>query len=141
MSDRKFGDTRHGVWLGELINNCLRELPGGRSSVDMNLLIHMCKDEPKNAQVSMQILAHDLQEKLGDDKVSQATEIGQTFRLLLGSLCAAYCVSREVYDGVPPELEQIIKWNPLIIECANFVSRDQKAIKTPAAYPGKPKKS
>lgn len=127
----RFGDTSAGVWLLEVLQDCLRELPGNRSVVDMNLLIQKVRAEPKNAQVAMQLIAQELRSGLGDQPVSQAKGLDQTHRLLLGSLCSAYFLYRHVDDGhpldrPPPELEQILRWHPIIMDCLNFVSSDQR---------------
>lgn len=125
MDPRNFGDTPAAAWLAEIIKNVLRELPGGKSGVDMNLLINMCKGEPKHAQMAMQMLAYALKKDLGARPVSTATGLAQTHRLLLGSIFLAYCVSRDMINPIPPELEFILKWHPIVMQCAEFVSADQ----------------
>jgi hypothetical protein len=128
MDDMTFGDTAAAAWGAQLINNALRELPGGRSQVEMNLLIEMCRAEPKNAQMTLQLLADALKTQLDGAPVSQASGTGQTLRLLIGSTFLAYSVSREMTDQVPPELEFIVGRYPIIMQCADFVVGDQERL-------------
>ena len=128
MEGMTFGDTAAAAWGAELINNVLRELPGGRSKVEMNLLIGMCRAEPKNAQITIQLLADALKKQLDGAPVSQAAGTGQTLRLLIGSTFLAYCVSRGMTTQVPPELEFIVGRYPIIMQCADFVSADQERL-------------
>lgn len=111
----------------EIWQDCLLELPRKRSAVDMNLLIQKVRAEPENAQVAMQVLAQELKRGVGDRPVSEAIGLDQTHRLLLGSLYSAYCVYRHVDDGhplnrKPPELEQILRWHPIIDECLDSLT-------------------
>lgn len=121
-----FGDTSAGVWLMEMVNNCLREKKRGRSGVDIILMIHMCKEEPKNAQIAMQLLVHELKKQLEGKGVAEAEGDAQTTRLLIGSLLIAYSVSRGFPDLSPPELEPIMRMHPVIIECADYVAADNQ---------------
>jgi len=121
-----FGDTAAGVWLGEVINNCFRETGEDSAQVDMNLLMHLCKREPKNAQVAMQVLAQELRTELKGRPVSEASGMGLTHRLLVGCIYSAYCLAREVVGRVPLELEMIVKFNPEILECAVFVANSNE---------------
>lgn len=122
--DKTFGDTPAAAWYGDVLNNALRELPRGRSSVDMPLLVAMCKAEPKCAQITLQLLAAELKTQLHGMPVSDAAAEAQTTRLLIGAIFLAYCVSRDAVAELPEELAFIIRLNPLILECANFVSAD-----------------
>jgi hypothetical protein len=119
-----FGDTAAGVWLGEVYNNCLRETGTNNAQIDMNLLMHMCRNEPKNAQVAMQILAQELRAELKGRPISEASGIGKTWRLLLGCICMGYSVSQGAIDSFPPELETIMKYHPEIIQCMEFVAHE-----------------
>ena len=116
-----FNESDAGVWLTQVINNCLRETGTNQSQIDMNLLVNMCRSEPKSAQVGMQFLAQELRKNLNGRPVSGAAGFGQTWRLMLGCILASYCVSWGHTDRFPPELEQILAFNPEIIGCFNFV--------------------
>ncbi len=125
-----FGDHASGAWMAEVYEKCLRETSVGQSQVDLNLLAHMCKKEPKNAQVAMQLLAHELRTNLSGKPVSEASEFGQTCRLLIGSIYIAYSMSYGSMDGrVPDELQAIVRLYPEILRCFEFVlSANRKSI-------------
>ncbi len=89
-------------------------------------MIHMCKEEPKNAQIAIQLLAHELEKQLEEKGVAEAEGDAQTYRLLLGCLLMAYSVYRGFPDLVPPELEPTMRMHPVIMECADFVAADNQ---------------
>ena len=124
--DQRFGDTSVGAFIGEVINNCLRE-GDDRLTVDMNLLVSMCRAEPKGAQVAMQVFAADLMRDLDGASVAQAAGNAMNLRLITAALFIAYCASREHVDAVPPELAFAVSRYPVILECAAYVSADQLA--------------
>jgi len=122
----KFGETSEGAWLGDVINNCLKEV-GDRLAVDMNLLIKMCQSEPKNAQIAMQVLAKDLREYENSD-FSKLPLNKNWLPLLIGSIFQAYCVYRYIQDNhpldhYPSELSQILERNPVILKSADYVAK------------------
>ncbi len=122
-----FSDTPAGVWLSETINYCLGQLPDGRGTLDLKLLIQMIKGEPLNAQTAMWIFASELKTNLGGKPVSEATGMDVTWRLLLGSIYLAYSISQHITDRVPPDLEDLVESNPIISECATFVAKEMSA--------------
>lgn len=116
-----FGDSVAGVWLSEAMNKCVRDSASGRAVVDMNLLTHLCRLGPKSAQVAMQILARELRDALHGSPVAEARGIAVDWRLLLGSIYAAYCLSRECVDGIPPEIQFIVRMYPEVMDSFIFV--------------------
>jgi hypothetical protein len=100
MNTRIFADTAAGAWGAQLIDKAIRDIPGGRSVVDMNMVIGMCEADPKSAQVVMQLLSQELKNMLEGSPVSEAP-VGPAryFRLMLGSVFMGYCVSRGFTDG------------------------------------------
>ncbi|MGH3115795.1 MAG: hypothetical protein ACRDQ2_01500 [Gaiellales bacterium] len=129
----KIADTSLGGFMGDVLNNCLRELPGGKLGVDMNLLIQMCKAEPKSAQAMMQLLAGELAEKLDGRPVAEASGIAMSHRLVVGALFAAYNLSRGFTTEMAPELRTVVELNPLVLECAEFVLGDEAALRVGTA--------
>ena len=136
-----FDQSAGGVWLIQVMNNCLREVGHHQSQIDMNLLINMCRSEPKSAQIAMQILAQELRKELRGRPVKEATGMAQTWRLMNGSIFIAYGVAQGRTDRVPPELELTVKHNPEILDCFNFVMEDNRdAIEQLEADLDKPRK-
>lgn len=129
MDPLKLGDTPDGVWLMEVMNDCLRDLPNNRTGVDMNLLVNKCRAEPKLAQFAMQMLAEEMKRMLGGRSVKDPPEEAVVSRLVLGSLFQGYCVARNIDAGLPigefpAELKHIVQRYPLIVECSNVLSED-----------------
>ena len=120
---RRLGDTTHGAFLAELINNCVRDVPGGLV-VDMNLLVQMCRAEPKSAQVALQWAATELTNLLDGHAVSAAAGDAQSMRLLTGSIYLAYCASRGCTD-TPPEIDFILARYPVILASTDYVIANQ----------------
>jgi hypothetical protein len=119
------GETPEFVWLQEVSNEVLRDV-GDRTSADMNLLIHMCRGEPKSAQFALQWLAQELNSMLNGRSVDAAEgSLEKTLAFQLGAIGIAYAVSQTPPGEdptVPPELETLIRWHPLIVECMNRLS-------------------
>ena len=119
------GETPEFVWLQEVSNEVLRDV-GDRISADMNLLIHMCRSEPKSAQFALQWIAQELKSMLGDRSVDAAQgALEKTLAFQLGAIGMAYAVSQTppgAEPTIPPELERLIQWHPLILECMNRLS-------------------
>jgi hypothetical protein len=129
----EFGDSREAVWLMEVLETCVQELSEEQWNVDMHQLVQKCLDEPRNAQIAMQYLAQDLKIKLGGRSVENTPKQAISYRLLLGWIYLAYATSRDIAEGrsepsegIPQELEQIVRWNPEIIHCANYVSSEME---------------
>lgn len=119
-----FGDSANGAWLAEVYDKCLRETRVGKSQVDVTLLAHMCKKEPKSAQVAMQLMAVELRNHLQGKPVAEATDIGQTHRLLIGSIYIAYSMTYGPINGqLPDELRAIGTIYPEIEQSVEFVLR------------------
>ena len=119
-------ESRYRIWILEFMQNCLRELPGSKSAVDMNLAMSMCHAEPQCAQVAMQALADRLERLLDGKDVSEATGKAETYRLLLVSLLIAYELFRGIVDGIPLEIKRIVEKHPVILDCEQFVINDQQ---------------
>jgi hypothetical protein len=124
MADR-LGDHIYGVWIAEVVNDCVVE-NDERLAVDMNLLVaKLCgPNEFKAAQVYIQFLASDLEAYLNGRPVTEASGGQENNRLLLGCLAMAYCVAQQTLDHYPVELQAIVDRYPVIEECVQFVSAD-----------------
>ncbi|MBI5651336.1 MAG: FRG domain-containing protein [Chloroflexi bacterium] len=88
--ETRFSDTPAGIWLSEIINNCLTDLPDEGSSVDFKLLSQMVEGEPRYALLAIEILANELSLNLRGMAVSEATGLDKTWRHLLGLIFIAY---------------------------------------------------
>jgi hypothetical protein len=117
-----FGETPEGIWFKDMYQNCLQELPGGRQSVDINLMVEMCKNDPRCALIGVQMLVHLLLQALGGKPIAEAPDEAAMWRLLLGTLPMAYSISRGEVEHVPPELAKLFEMHPVIPECVSFVA-------------------
>jgi|GEM_PF-3557324 len=122
-----FFDSAEGKWFRKLLETGLVERPDRPLSINASVVAQMCSAEPKSAQVAMQLLAQQLNEKLKGKPVAEAEEIAGNQRLVLGSLFHAYCAVRHVEGNiplgtVPQEIQFIIEQYPIVLECARFVS-------------------
>jgi len=124
MVRRTLGDTAYGVFIAELVNNCVRDVPSGLA-IDMNLLMQMCRAEPKSAQVALQWFAQDLTKLLGGQPVEAASGDVQNVRLLVASIYLGYCGARE-HVVTPPEIEWIVEAYPVVLAAVDFVLADQQ---------------
>jgi hypothetical protein len=113
----KLGEAVEHAWMLEFLERCFPE-QGDRVAADCNTACAMCQAEPKAAQFAMQYLAQEIRGgKLSGPRLSFV-------RFALGILFTAYGAvamneQRTDADGLPPELRQILDWNPEIVECAN----------------------
>ena len=122
-----FFDSAEGKWFRKLLETSLVERPDRPISINATVVTQMCGADPKSAQVAMQLLAQQLNEKLKGKPVSEAEDVAGNQRLVLGTLFHAYCTVRHVegnipFGTVPQEIQFIIEQYPIILDCARFVS-------------------
>ncbi len=122
-----FFDSAEGKWFRKLLETSMVERPGKPISINATAVAQMCSADPKSAQVAMQLLAQQLNEKLKGQPVSDAEDVAGDQRLVLGTLFLAYCAVRHVEGNVslgaiPKELQFIIDQYPIIMECMQFVT-------------------
>jgi hypothetical protein len=112
-----FGETQYGVWLGEVLNHCIRQ-DGAKVAVQMNLLYQKVKSEPECAQMAVQLLAQEIEANPAKLVV---------WRMALGSITLAYNMYRhntfgDPIDQYPPELADFIQRHPVVVECVMYAS-------------------
>ena len=117
------GETPEHAWLVELLNRAFPET-GRRVSADFQLIMTMCKAEPKAAQYGMQFLAQEVRKLRNKNKDPASHEKLSFTSFALGALFTAYsglAVAAGIItesDLYPPELEMIVRTYPEVLECA-----------------------
>lgn len=122
----RLGDTSEGLWLSDVFNNCLK-ISNNKWVVDMNLLVSMCRSEPKCALVAIQVLAYDLEERDTDENFSNIPEDLSFIPLLVGSIAMAYIAANHLLtnqpiDQCPEEMVLTIHDHPVIEKCIKYVT-------------------
>lgn len=115
------GNAPEFKWLQEVWTRCLIDA-GGRLQMDFNLLLAMCRDEPKSAQFAMQFLAREADRLLQGKAAVDAPE-GEpaTVVFVLGCVFTGYCAARmpdPEHPTMPAEIIPILRMYPIIEECA-----------------------
>jgi hypothetical protein len=95
---------------------------GEKVNADVQLIMSMCKAEPKSAQFAMQNLAQTVRNDTQNADDPEAAARLPVARFMLGALFTCYCglalAEQRVPRGqYPPELAQIMQWYPEIEEC------------------------
>jgi hypothetical protein len=125
----KLGETPEGIWIAEVLQNCVIEKQEGYQSIDLNLLIQMCKNEPKSALVALQIFSDNMMKLLNGKSVEEADGFAINLRLLIGSIAMGYMISQDRSDGTAPEeLALVATRYPIIKDCLSYVLSFNKDI-------------
>lgn len=122
----KLGDSPAGVWLMEVMHDCVHELLDGTPSVDMNLLAKKCRGAPENVPLVLAVLAEDLNKRLDGGDLFKATGITGFWRLMVGAIFLAYCASRGIFQrAISKELDSVVMSNLVIMECVDFLEQEK----------------
>lgn len=123
MYNGTLGETPEHSWLLELLNRAFPET-GRKVSADLQLIVAMCKAEPKAAQIGMQFLAEDVRRLRNEENTPASREKLSFVSFALGALFTAYSglalaegrIAES--DKYPPELDWTVRTYPEVLECA-----------------------
>jgi hypothetical protein len=119
------GNAPEYKWLKEVWNRCLNDT-GDHVQMDLNLLVSMCRDEPRSAQFALQLHAQDVLQWLGGAAAKDAPSgAPATYVFVLGCLFTAYCAAHmpdPEHPSIPPEIIPILERYPIIMECVETLN-------------------
>jgi hypothetical protein len=125
MPQSTLGQTPEYAWLMELMQRGFPET-GHRINADVQVIMSMCKAEPKSAQFAIQHLAQDVREARRQPKDPDAAERLPIAEFMLGALFLGYCAlamaeGRVPENRYPPELAFSMQLYPEIQQCADAI--------------------
>ena len=123
MPGSTLGRTPEFAWMMELMQRGFPEI-GDKIGADMQIVMSMCKAEPKSAQFTMQSFAEDVRRDSRNPLDPDAAARLPVARFMLGALFLGYCAlavaeQRVPEDQIPAELTHILQRYPEIQQCAD----------------------